>query len=534
MLLSVMIMSACGGGGSNTSSGSNNGDDNSGIVEGSPLPELIKVTPSQNSSIASSILHSFAIEFEFSDREGDLDNGKFCMDWELYSQCITFDESFTDFPRGSVQISFALFYTPPLVGDITVRCRLTDKAGNESNEKSFLFRQTEPSWPWQWGANGNDKGVDLAIGSDDRILVYGEYNQGRDPHVMFLAYYDPDAFCNGLLLFQINESIAVTIDAANNAYTLGTIYQDLPGYSGPDFLISKFDPDGELIWEDILSSTEDEIRGDIAVDRDSNVYVTGGTLGDLEGNINAGHYDMFLTKYDSSGNKLWTRQFGSPQTDYGTGVAVDSANYVYVVGGTHGDLDGVIHTGISDWNILAKYDSSGDKLWVRQFGEVHNYNTSDIVIDDVDNIYVVGENNGGLNKMGAAAGFVRKFNADGDLQWVQMMSGESWYAQCDAVSLDQDGNIVVTGGAYGDASSEIPTDGVDVFVAKYDSSGTQVWFTLISTPDSESGLAIAVDSNNDIYVTGATEGSFPGYSNIGHRDIFISKLDPNGIPVQNP
>ena len=115
-----------------------------------------------------------------------------------------------------------------------------------------------------------------------------------------------------------------------------------------------------------------------------------------------------------------------------------------------------------------------------------------------------------------------------------MLGGESWWAECEAVSLDQDGNIVITGVTYGDASSESPTDDLDGFVAKYDSSGIQIWFTLLSTPDLDFGNAIAVDSNNDIYVTGKTEGSFPGYSNAGHEDIFISKLDPNGIPVQNP
>jgi hypothetical protein len=70
---------------------------------------------------------------------------------------------------------------------------------------------------------------------------------------------------------------------------------------------------------------------------------------------------------------------------------------------------------------------------------------------------------------------------------------------------------------------------LDAFVAKYDSSGTQIWFTLFSTSSRDYGYAIAVDSDNYIYVTGKTGGSLPVYTNAGSYDIFISRFDPDGI-----
>ena len=49
----------------------------------------------------------------------------------------------------------------------------------------------------------------------------------------------------------------------------------------------------------------------VATDASSNVYVAGDTDGNLDGNTLTGTYDFFITKYDSSGNKLFTRQLGA-------------------------------------------------------------------------------------------------------------------------------------------------------------------------------------------------------------------------------
>jgi hypothetical protein len=97
------------------------------------------------------------------------------------------------------------------------------------------------------------------------------------------------------------------------------------------------------------------------VDSGGNVYVTGYTNGGLDGNTLTGAYDFFLTKYDSSGNKVFTKQLGVAGAEtYATGVAVDSGDDVYVTGYTNGGLDGNTLTGAYDF-FLTKYDSSGNK-----------------------------------------------------------------------------------------------------------------------------------------------------------------------------
>jgi hypothetical protein len=96
----------------------------------------------------------------------------------------------------------------------------------------------------------------------------------------------------------------------------------------------------------------------VAVDSSNNIYVTGITEGGLDGNSNFGGEDLFLVKYNSSGTKQWTKQLGTPTSDYGNEVTVDSSGNIYVSGYTEGGLDGNTNAGNSDI-FLVKFNSSG-------------------------------------------------------------------------------------------------------------------------------------------------------------------------------
>jgi hypothetical protein len=93
-----------------------------------------------------------------------------------------------------------------------------------------------------------------------------------------------------------------------------------------------------------------------------NIYVTGMTGGDLDGNTNSGGSDIFLVKYNSSGTKQWTKQLGTSSKDWGYDVTTDSSGNIYVTGETGGSLDGNTNTNSGGQDIfLIKYDSSGTK-----------------------------------------------------------------------------------------------------------------------------------------------------------------------------
>ncbi len=83
-------------------------------------------------------------------------------------------------------------------------------------------------------------------------------------------------------------------------------------------------------------------------------------IGDLDGNTNTGASDIFVVKYNSSGTKQWTKQLGTSSADYGNDVTTDSSDNIYVTGSTRGELDGNTNSGNYDI-FLVKYSSDGVK-----------------------------------------------------------------------------------------------------------------------------------------------------------------------------
>jgi alpha-tubulin suppressor-like RCC1 family protein len=92
----------------------------------------------------------------------------------------------------------------------------------------------------------------------------------------------------------------------------------------------------------------------VAVDGSGNAYVTGDTGGTLPGSAeaNAGGQDVFVAKYDTSGTKLWVHELGTTGTDFGLGVAVDGSGNAYLTGDTGGTLPGSAETNAGDSDVF--------------------------------------------------------------------------------------------------------------------------------------------------------------------------------------
>jgi len=89
--------------------------------------------------------------------------------------------------------------------------------------------------------------------------------------------------------------------------------------------------------------------------------VAGDTNGSLDGNTLTGTRDFFVTKFDSSGVKQYTRQLGvAGHRTWGNSVATDANRNVYVAGYTTGGHDGNTLTGTFDF-FVTKFNSSGVK-----------------------------------------------------------------------------------------------------------------------------------------------------------------------------
>ena len=102
------------------------------------------------------------------------------------------------------------------------------------------------------------------------------------------------------------------------------------------------------------------------------------------------------------------------------------------------------------------------------------------------------------------------------------------------VTTDSSGNIYVTGSTEGglDGNTNSGPEFVssqgnhDIFLVKYNSSGTKQWTKQLGTSYDDRGQGVKTDSSGNIYVTGYTYGGgLDGNTNLGGRDIFLIKYN---------
>ena len=331
----------------------------------------------------------------------------------------------------------------------------------------------------------------------------------------------------------------VSTDSSGNIYVTGSIMGGLDGNTSSgesDIFLVKYNSSGTKQWTKQLGTSSNDWGNGVSTDSSGNIYVTGYTSGGLDGNTSSGVGDMFLVKYNSSGTKKWTKQLGTSSSDDGRGVSTDSSGNIYVTGTTYGGLDGNTSSG-SDDIFLVKYDSSGTKQWTKQLGTSSIDYGKGVSTDSSGNIYVTGYTGGGLDGNTSSGGlgdiFLVKYNSSGTKQWTKQLgtSSDDWG---NGVSTDSSGNIYVTGVNGGGLDGNTSSGWYDIFLVKYNSSGTKQWTKVLGTSSNDWGKGVSTDSSGNIYVTGYTGGGLDGNTNSGYvytyySDIFLVKYNSSGI-----
>jgi len=344
------------------------------------------------------------------------------------------------------------------------------------------------------------------------------------------------SFANGMQeTYQLatnDYANGVATDSSGNVYVAGGTKGGLDGNSSEgntDLFVVKYNSSGTKQWTKQLGSVSSDFANGVATDSSGNIYVTGGTYGGLDGNKNAGNSDLFIVKYNSSGTKQWTKQLGTGEFDEARGVATDSSGNVYVVGGTKGNLKGNSNSGRTDLFVV-KYNSSGTRQWTKLLGTSETDLANGVATDSSGNVYVAGvtyKHLDGNTSAGKADLFVVKYNSSGTKQWTQQL-GTSSRDHARGVATDSSGNVYVTGDTYGGIDGNTNAGYNDLFVVKYNSSGTKQWTKQLGTSSTDLANGVATDSSGNIYVTGGTYGGLDGNTNAGNSDLFVVKYHSNG------
>jgi len=225
-----------------------------------------------------------------------------------------------------------------------------------------------------------------------------------------------------------------------------------------------------------------------------------------------------------SGQQAWIRQRGTAGYDWAHGVAVASGA-CYVAGSTEGLL-GAAWAGGAD-AYLSRYEANGDVTWTRQFGTPANDAAHGVAADLAGNLYVSGYSYGTIEAANQGSGdvFLAKYDQAGSQVWVRQF-GTAGHEQGSAVAASPTGLLYVTGQTDGDLGGP-SAGGGDVFVACYDTSGVQQWTRQLGSGSFEGANGAACDAAGNVFVAGFTDGSLGG-PNQGLTDKFLAKYSPAG------
>jgi hypothetical protein len=367
--------------------------------------------------------------------------------------------------------------------------------------------------------------------------------------------------------------------------TLGT-----PSPNTDHVFIAKLDPTGSnLIYADYIGGNSYDYGLALALDSAKEVYVTGSTQSSNFPVVNAyqsqqpGPYTGFLTKVSADGSSLlYSTYLGGNNSDQPSGIAIDNLGDVYVAGYTQSQNFPVANAyqatalpnqgGVyGTYGFLTKFDPSGSSLvYSTYFAGNTNvaegccwpapYNSiSTVTVDASGNAYVAGMTNtynfpattgsflaNNSTQGNATVGFVSKFSSSGALDYSTYFYGSSGAPiGIAAIAVDSNGSAYITGSGNSDGTFPITSTSICdpetyglgcgyAFVTKFDPSGaTLLYSTFLGPNNYATPQAIALDTNNDVYVLASTTSStFNGANAIetyaGGNDLLVAEIDPVG------
>jgi hypothetical protein len=327
-------------------------------------------------------------------------------------------------------------------------------------------------WTRQFGTSGTDHAFGLAADASGVYVVgstdgrFPRQTQSGETDA-FLARFGPNGRQMWLEQFGtpgMDEAVAV-VQAGIGLFVTGSTDGRLgrERLGGTDAFVGLFSREGEPRWiRQFGSATTDRARG-LAVESGT-AFVVGSTDGVLYGRTPLGGVDAFVRTYDIGGGHGWGRQFGSAGTDEATSITA-LAGGSYVAGVTDGTLPGQTALGGSDAFVM-KLNGSGDRVWTRQTGTPGS-DEAIAVACTAKAVYVVGSTTGALPGqvlLGETDAFVQRFEPKGTEVWT-VQFGTVDYDKVSAYALGS-GAGYVAGTTHGAFEGQVNAGDRDAFLTK--------------------------------------------------------------------
>jgi hypothetical protein len=323
----------------------------------------------------------------------------------------------------------------------------------------------------------------------------------------------------------------------------------LSAFGASEIFVVKYSPSGNVIWAKSVTGVSSDYALGITVDNNGNSYITGSfesssltfdsfTINGINGRA------IFIAKYNTSGNVLWAKSVWGSDYREGNSIAVDGNSNCYITGYFKGSniifgsdtLTNLYPLNNTEDIFIAKYDALGNAVWAKSAGSVTDVNDVgiNVAVDGGGNSYITGYFSGSSITFGSITLtnnnsfgtwkdiFTTKYNSSGNVIWAKKAGG-NLDEEGHGIAVDGNGNVYMTG------DFNLGSPNQDILAIKYNSVGNVVWTKFAGGYSSDGANDIAIDASGNCYLTGIFVSSTAFFdndtlANMGAGDVFIAKL----------
>lgn len=354
---------------------------------------------------------------------------------------------------------------------------------------------------------------------------------------------------------------AIGVDHAGDILLGGTFLSSIDFGGGAllsqgqsDIFIAKLGANLGYHWSKRFGDAVDQQLQALDVDMMNNIVITGYFDGVIDFGdkklATAGLYDTFIAKLDADGNHVWSQSFGDASGQYGTAIAIDAVDDIVLAGNVEGSISFGMSThsskGASDI-FVAKFNSQGDVLWSKSFGDSADQFVADVATNADRDIYVTGNMSGSIDfggptivSSGVSNTFVAKLDRDGNHIWSKCFGGDG-VQESTGIAVGAGGEVALVGNFTNNVvfemGSERLSEGLsDIYVVRYHNDGTLAWNVRFGDTGAQNVYSVSMDGADNTVLTGGFLGSVDfgnamPHLSAGAADIFVAKLNVSGSHV---
>lgn len=404
-----------------------------------------------------------------------------------------------------------------------------------------------------------------AAASEEALYVTGNVSQLDDSFAVTSRLIDFTNIATGLTIDNITSFAATDIDASELKALTADQEEDA---LDPELakLRDKFKSDAQAeadkqqeletglpVTEETDTTAEDEgsitnidsdnrvvadtVSQGVVVDSQGNSYVVGHSKGSFDMQYNAAsENDVFLSKFDSEGNLLYTRLLGVSDNANAYGVTVDSEDNVIITGQTNsavvvqtnentdkGIINGDVIEGSLD-TFVTKYSSNGTEVFRYQLDSTPETSGLSVTVDSNNDIFVAGKTSSAFKGStafggGQSDGVVLKLSGTDGAELSKTLVGGAGSEKISNIAVGNDGNILVTVEDAGGASlkkldaSDLTNELASVDIGTIGSTGAITGIAVEGNQIVLSGYSQydTIDSGGTATVNGSHSGRFDGF-----------------------